>query len=183
MSVFGSATVHCGQSGRHEIGPTSTMRFPQFSDPISATSRGISPVIGIVLMVTIVVLLAAFIGSFVMGVGDRLTPASPSVSFEYEFNDGGNGWGNSDDWVNITHAGGAEIEQGEVEVRIGGERVEGAGANWSNSIRAGDTVAITDGSTSDYATVSSIDRGDTIHIIWNRTDVGKTVILGEREVT
>lgn len=44
--------------------------------------RGVSPVIGVILMVAITVILAAVIGSFVLGLGDSLSNSAPQASFE-----------------------------------------------------------------------------------------------------
>ena len=44
------------------------------------TERAVSPVIGVILMVAITVILAAVIGSFVLGLGDQLDNQGPQVS-------------------------------------------------------------------------------------------------------
>ena len=48
-----------------------------------STSRGVSPVIGVILMVAITVILAAVIGSFVLGVGDEVQE-TPTASLTYD---------------------------------------------------------------------------------------------------
>ena len=47
--------------------------------------RGVSPVIGVILMVAITVILAAVIASFVLGLGDQTDEVAPNVNFEGEF--------------------------------------------------------------------------------------------------
>lgn len=49
--------------------------------------RGVSPVIGVILMVAITVILAAVIASFVLGLGDQTDDVAPNVNFVGEFND------------------------------------------------------------------------------------------------
>jgi len=46
-------------------------------------NRAVSPVIGVILMVAITVILAAVIGTFVLGLGDQLQDTSPQASFGF----------------------------------------------------------------------------------------------------
>jgi len=46
--------------------------------------RAVSPVIGVILMVAITVILAAVIGTFVLGLGDQLQTTTPSASFGFD---------------------------------------------------------------------------------------------------
>ena len=48
--------------------------------------RAVSPVIGVILMVAITVILAAVIGTFVLGLGDQVQTTSPSASISFDFN-------------------------------------------------------------------------------------------------
>ena len=52
--------------------------------------RGVSPVIGVILMVAITVILAAVIASFVLGLGDQTNETAPNVNFNGEFDDNQN---------------------------------------------------------------------------------------------
>jgi len=47
--------------------------------------RAVSPVIGVILMVAITVILAAVIGTFVIGLGDDLGSTAPQASFDASF--------------------------------------------------------------------------------------------------
>ena len=47
----------------------------------TADDRAVSPVIGVILMVAITVILAAVIGTFVLGLGDQLGDTAPQASF------------------------------------------------------------------------------------------------------
>ena len=76
--------------------------------------RGVSPVIGVILMVAITVILAAVIASFVLGLGDQTDDVAPNVNFEGEFNDSNgftlsvettDGEGDASDFVLTTDTG------------------------------------------------------------------------------
>jgi flagellin-like protein len=75
--------------------------------------RAVSPVIGVILMVAITVILAAVIGTFVLGLGDQLSSSSPSASigFDYEINETSE-VGN----LTVSHNGGDKIEASNVNV-------------------------------------------------------------------
>jgi flagellin-like protein len=70
--------------------------------------RGVSPVIGVILMVAITVILAAVIGSFVLGIGGDVE-ATPQASLSFSA-------GNDQ----ISHNGGDTLESGEYHVVIQG---------------------------------------------------------------
>ncbi|WP_424015697.1 type IV pilin [Halorubrum xinjiangense] len=76
--------------------------------------RAVSPVIGVILMVAITVILAAVIGTFVLGLGDQLGDTAPQASFEI---DGENG-----SVINVTKTGGQSIEGSDLVVSVDGQR-------------------------------------------------------------
>ena len=78
--------------------------------------RGVSPVIGVILMVAITVILAAVIGSFVLGIGGNVQ-AAPQASLDVNWNaDGGDG--------RITHNGGDTLDiANEVTFKSGGSEI------------------------------------------------------------
>jgi len=80
--------------------------------------RGVSPVIGVILMVAITVILAAVIGAFVLGLGDQASESAPQASIDISFE--------GDDVVNLTHGGGDNIQTSEIEVRVGDNVVHNA---------------------------------------------------------
>lgn len=161
----------------------SDMTPPSPIPPTTDEARAVSPVIGVILMIAITVMLATVVGTFMLGVGNDIDRKAPTATFEWEVSAGSNGWIDNDDWVNVTHTGGDRIQPGTVSATIGENDVHGLGANWSDPIEAGDTVTITDGSTTDHATVSRIEEGDTVRLIWSREDVDKTVVIAEKEVS
>ncbi|WP_135855042.1 type IV pilin [Halorussus salinus] len=140
----------------------------------------VSPVIGVILMVAITVILAAVIGTFVLGLGDRVSQAQPNAQFSFEY--GNNG---SADFTNITHDGGEGVESSQLSVQIGGNTMwtDGETKNvstdtWSGSkITAGATVEIHDEEDGD------IEDGETVKVIWTASGSDKTAVIGESEVS
>ncbi|MFC7202377.1 type IV pilin [Haloferax namakaokahaiae] len=68
----------------------------------------VSPVIGVILMVAITVILAAVIGTFVLGLGEQ-TATAPQASFGFDYNGSA---GN----LTITHESGQSIDATQVNV-------------------------------------------------------------------
>ncbi|SNR30283.1 type IV pilin [Halorubrum vacuolatum] len=62
--------------------------------------KAVSPVIGVILMVAITVILAAVIGTFVLGLGDQVRDTTPSASINSEI---------VDEEVRFTHESGQNI--------------------------------------------------------------------------
>ncbi|MFT4948329.1 MAG: flagellin-like protein, partial [Natronomonas sp.] len=93
----------------------------------------VSPVIGVILMVAITVILAAVIGTFVLGLGDQVSSSNPQASFSFDLDtssstedatsssalqDSG-----SDNALTITHDGGDEIDGTQLSVTDGGSTI------------------------------------------------------------
>ncbi|AXG11303.1 type IV pilin [Haloplanus rubicundus] len=130
--------------------------------------RAVSPVIGVILMVAITVILAAVIGTFVLGLGDQVSDNAPQASFSFDFNDGGDGFdGTSDDIVNITHEGGETIENSTLSVSgdDSGLTYVPSDSNWGDDgvVSAGDRISHSD-----------VNSGETIRVIWTNPNGGST---------
>ncbi|TKX85007.1 type IV pilin [Halorubrum sp. SS5] len=89
------------------------------SNQSNADDRAVSPVIGVILMVAITVILAAVIGTFVLGLGDQLGDTAPQASFTVE--DVSINATDAVD-VNITKTGGENLDPSELVVSIDGTR-------------------------------------------------------------
>jgi len=76
-----------------------------------ADDDAVSPVIGVILMVAITVILAAVIGTFVLGLGNQVSSTTPSAQFAVNFDNdvAGNGTAVYDN-VTFTHDGGDKIK-------------------------------------------------------------------------
>jgi flagellin-like protein len=118
--------------------------------------RAVSPVIGVILMVAITVILAAVIGTFVLGLGDQVSESAPQASFSFDFNMSANE-------VTITHEGGETLETS----NIGIDGDDGA-PNGANNF-SGDTI-----SSGNSSTYGNINNGETIRVIWTNPAGGST---------
>jgi flagellin-like protein len=78
----------------------------------------VSPVIGVILMVAITVILAAVIGTFVLGLDDQVSNTSPQASFTFDHED--NSIGSSPDALTITHDGGDKIQASQISFSASG---------------------------------------------------------------
>lgn len=83
------------------------------------SERAVSPVIGVILMVAITVILAAVIGTFVLGLGDNLDNNSPTASLNIQdhddaFADDGGGMGA----LVISHKGGDPVEYQNLKIVV-----------------------------------------------------------------
>ncbi|RDZ35262.1 MULTISPECIES: type IV pilin [Haloferax] len=115
----------------------------------------VSPVIGVILMVAITVILAAVIGTFVLGLGDQVSETSPQASFDFDYNStSGN--------LTITHESGTSIDAD--SVTISGP-VDDNGDTWADidgsatEISAGSSITVTS-NTTPFAS------GETVRVVW-----------------
>ena len=117
--------------------------------------RAVSPVIGVILMVAITVILAAVIGTFVLGLGDSISDSAPQAQLNVESTD----FDATTPEVTIAHNGGDTLQADELRVTVNGT-TEVSGA-FSGQFAVGDTNPISD---------SSIAPGATIRIIHTPSD-------------
>jgi len=111
--------------------------------------RGVSPVIGVILMVAITVILAAVIGTFVLGLGDSLEQA-PQAQLDAEYD-------STNDEVDISHNGGDSIPEADLLVVVGSAEYDddsgtGAGAfsiSSGTEFSVGDTLTASETLSSD----------------------------------
>ncbi len=78
--------------------------------------KGVSPVIGVILMVAITVILAAVIASFVFGMGTK-TSVAPQVQLMVEDADDAISGGN-EDLFKVTHYGGDDLKLDEIRLQV-----------------------------------------------------------------
>lgn len=125
--------------------------------------RAVSPVIGVILMVAITVILAAVIGTFVLGLGDSIQ-TNPTATFDFE-KDGTT--------LTVTHDGGDSIPASELS--FAGEPVDStATVTWGS-----DPVA---GGVSADVTLNSSTSGE-VRLVWTNPDSGDTSILATHTVS
>ncbi|GGC67510.1 type IV pilin [Haloferax sulfurifontis] len=118
-------------------------------------SRAVSPVIGVILMVAITVILAAVIGTFVLGLGDQVGDTAPQASFSFDYDDDSN-------ILTITHESGDAIPFERLSVSENSDASvtdETTGdANSDDNMNAGDTIAVDFG--------SDLSDGDEVRLVW-----------------
>ncbi|MDB9279537.1 type IV pilin N-terminal domain-containing protein [Halorubrum ezzemoulense] len=108
------------------------------------SERAVSPVIGVILMVAITVILAAVIGTFVLGLGDQIGEAQPTAQLSLESQDLDN------NQVTIVHNGGDELNGDDLSVTINGSVASDAGIDGTFSVGEEKTLSnstISDGTT------------------------------------
>ena len=185
-SSIGTVSVSVPESGRVRArGNEKVMNIKQlFTD-----DDAVSPVIGVILMVAITVILAAVIGTFVLGLGDQVQSTSPQASFNFDFTDD-TGTGPTVDRLDITHDGGDSIEPARLAVvssdAIGAGAANGSTADYvtnipfddgtytiSGDVSAGTTIAVS-------SDVSSEEMNDnTIRVVWTSESGENSATLGE----
>ncbi|WP_058367657.1 type IV pilin [Haloparvum sedimenti] len=129
-----------------------------------ADDRAVSPVIGVILMVAITVILAAVIGTFVLGLGDSLQQSSPSASFGFDYDENG-----SDYNVTVTHEGGDSIPIDQLSVAFTNASGASVTEDWQGSgpITAGDS-----------STHTSVGAESTVRVIWTANDGSSSQTIG-----
>jgi flagellin-like protein len=132
--------------------------------------NAVSPVIGVILMVAITVILAAVVGSFVLGLPSEAETTVPQASFEFDYDASGgtqgNGlWGSSESpggALEITHSGGDTLQANEITITDddGHGPIDGSALS-SSEITAGDTGTVAIGSDDTVRVIYSPEDADT----------------------
>lgn len=127
-----------------------------------AEGRAVSPVIGVILMVAITVILAAVIGTFVLGLSPDHEP-STTVTIGIDGDVGENN-------ITLTHNGGESIELDDITVLVNGDSGDG-NSSLSGTFEPGERVLVTKVASGDEQTVTirhdksgEILSQDTVHI-------------------
>jgi flagellin-like protein len=145
-----------------------------------ADDGAVSPVIGVILMVAITVILAAVIGTFVLGLGQNVQQTAPQASFNMEVTNGSHN-------VEATHDGGDAIGSTDLNVSASttiqngsGTSANGDSLTWNElgtngDITAGATVNVTDNGASGL-------KGETLRVVWNSPESDKSQTLRKFDV-
>jgi len=86
-----------------------------FTELLDTEDRGVSPVIGVILMVAITVILAAVIGAFVLQLGDSVSQTAPQASIGIDNTDA------STNSIILRHSGGDTVEWADTRVVVENE--------------------------------------------------------------
>jgi flagellin-like protein len=138
----------------------------------------VSPVIGVILMVAITVILAAVIGTFVLGLGDQVQSSAPNANFQFEYDTGTSS-------ILITHNGGQDVDADRISVESGGNELNdgtdsgstlGDIGAFSGTISTGSQGGYT------YGGVSGVGGGDTVRVIWTSPNGDSSNTIGESSI-
>lgn len=136
----------------------------------------VSPVIGVILMVAITVILAAVIGTFVLGLGEQVQSTTPQVSFSFDYDDSGTtascGSLGADGVLDITHDGGAKVNEDRLSI---GDTQGNSITDLSNCDNIGAGSDVTAGTTMDV----QVDSNDKIRVIWTSEGGGNSGTIGQ----
>jgi len=154
----------------------------------------VSPVIGVILMVAITVILAAVIGTFVLGLGDQVQSSAPNSNFQFDYDGSFDSGGASDNIMTVTHNGGQDVTTGNLVVQVGStdayDGSDGSTAtNWDDTVgtnnwNSGDSTISTGDAIDlgyDAATGGDI-TGDTVRVIWSSSSGGSSNTIGSSTV-
>ncbi|MEM2866698.1 MAG: type IV pilin N-terminal domain-containing protein [Candidatus Hadarchaeales archaeon] len=117
-------------------------------------TKGVSPVVGVILLIAITVTLVGIVATLVGGLGGKGTPPSLTMSVKAE-----NGTGN---WVilRITHTGGDSVSLSDIIVKAGDDEANmGENRSLSGVLSVGNTVVVGVNCPTDY-------RGDNIITVY-----------------
>jgi len=151
------------------------MQFSKLFDD----DRAVSPVIGVILMVAITVILAAVIGTFVLGLGDQVQSTTPSASFGFDRV--------NDQEVQITHESGDSIEASNLKLTSSLSQINATGPTavsntasftWDQAISGSEVSAGT--SVTVGGAGSSFDD-QTLRVIYNSPDSDSSSTLAKQE--
>lgn len=171
------------------------------------SERAVSPVIGVILMVAITVILAAVIGTFVLGLGDQVQETSPSAQYDsstFTFDVDGSG---EHTGLVVSHQSGDSIDPARIEITAAGsqafspdtgdkddyptgDNVSPAQDNWANgdAVSAGDSVRIIgyDDAATAPTTAGGVTNydlsGQTVRVVWSTEGGGQSSTLFTREL-
>lgn len=154
------------------------MKFTNLFDD----KRAVSPVIGVILMVAITVILAAVIGTFVLGLSDQVQDTTPRAQLSFDTSNLGDG-DTANDQVTVTHESGDEIEKGTLKFTIDGTTVYKNGADQTGTdLTIEDSLADPVSAGSSLAVSESTDQwnGDTeIRVIYSPSNSDSSSTLGK----
>jgi archaeal flagellin N-terminal-like domain len=130
--------------------------------------RGISPVIGVILMVAITVILAAIVGTFVLTLSSQLDETPPQVRFTIEFP--------ASDTLTIMHRSGDSVPAAQLNVVTEAPLDPTASVTFIDA--AGEDNLITAGERAMYERRGKWE-GEYIRIIWKTSEAGRSTTLTE----
>ncbi|WP_159900761.1 type IV pilin [Salinirussus salinus] len=134
--------------------------------------RGVSPVIGVILMVAITVILAAVIATFVLGLGEQVSQTSPQINVDWNQSTDNLGNTPSTYSVGATHDGGATVNGGNINISASDATNINPKVGAESEVQSGELFAVANG----------LADGDNVRLIWESDDGGTTATLSDYTV-
>lgn len=147
------------------------MQRPGFVDKLLDDDTGVSPVIGVILMVAVTVIIAAVIGSSVLGLSESVSETPPTAQFEAE-NLGSETYGDPyntaythtyPNVIEVTHNGGEDIDPSNIKITVDGEEAYGF-AMIDQSTTLGQAADYHDEVGEPFQYTDSISSGDSVKL-------------------
>lgn len=145
-------------------------------------NRGLTPVVGIVLLIGITLLLAATVAAFAVGVEDETVQSqvpTTALGFEYDMGTGGT------DELTIVHKSGDGIEAADLRIDVEdascpagnpNDQYDAGELGFTGELTSGDTITV-DSSTVPPCSGGDLDlRSATVRIVWT-DDTGSSAML------
>jgi FlaG/FlaF family flagellin (archaellin) len=145
----------------------SSMNIPTRFRPPATDDRAISPVIGVILMISLAVLVASMIGGFVLGMGDNLQAQAPDAGFTFDYNA-------NDGTISITHDGGQPFTADNTQSLM----VRQTGSATATEVWVDGTTGAFPVTAGDQITPSfTLASGDEVRVVWISADESSTDTL------
>ena len=148
--------------------------------------EAVSPVIGVILMVAITVILAAVIGAFVLGIGGS-QEAAPQATFEFSYDQAGDGSWDDGDSFDIKHGGGGSVDVSQLTVKYGGTDITSSSASAisssapsGNTWTAGETWTVGDANTGDGS--SPFSSTTKVTVTWTAESGDSSQVIAENSL-
>ncbi len=149
-------------------------------------SRAVSPVIGVILMVAITVILAAVIGTFVLGIGENVN-STPQATWDFDANETS---ADTIDEITITHNGGDSIDPARLSVSGAVDSGSGDPVEFTNSsnfapggtVSAGEKIVLNNSTTNSFQADISGQEGDEVQLVYTAEGGGDSNIIARYEL-
>jgi len=131
------------------------------------------------------VILAAVIGTFVLGLGDQVSESAPQAQFTFDYDS------TTPDSITVTHDGGDAIDASDLNVSVSGAVATGTPNGqytWTelggttDPVSAGASAVVNEGNTDATDGSNDLDLSDsTIRVIWSSSNSDATATIGRFE--
>lgn len=166
------------------------MVLENLRDLATTDDRGVSTIIGVILMVAVTIVMAGVVGGYVLNQTNNMDTAQPNTQVEFNYDA-------ADDQIAIVHDGGdtlttdntgklsvsGDIAAGDISGGAWGANLDETGGSdtseavLTGSIEAGDTIFDTE---DDSGAVSGdVSSGDRVELVWHSPSGDSSQRLGE----